>query len=116
MSAWLCRGLQDQQQNCSGSNYDANYCPNNSSPQGERFYSQITQANSNYDVYAVDLCGGPEGAANTKSNVPGFYPAVFGNGTNGTISGYHAITYDMAGYVSVIPPVNIPAQCTHKTQ
>lgn len=113
ISAWLCRGLQDQQSNCSGSNYDANYCPNNSSPQGERFYTQITQANTNYDVYAVDLCGGPEGAANTKSNVPGFYPAVFGNGTSGTISGYNAITYDMAGYTSVTPPVNIPAQCKH---
>jgi hypothetical protein len=112
MSAWLCRSLQSQQQNCSGSNYEAQYCPNNSSPQGEIFYSQITQAQAHYDVYAADLCGGPEGATDTKSNVPGFYPAVFGNGTSGTISGYHAITYDMAGPP---PNLNLPilAQCTH---
>jgi hypothetical protein len=112
MSAWLCRSLQGQLQNCSGTNYDPEHCPNNSSPQGERFYSQITQANTNYNVYAVDLCGGPEGAANTQSNVPGFYPAVFGNGISGTINGYNAITYDMAGPP---PNLNLPvsAQCKH---
>jgi hypothetical protein len=112
MSAWLCRSLQSQQsaQNCSQhySEYQ-DYCPNNSSPQGEIFYSQITQATAPYNVFAVDQCGGPEGASSTLSNVPGDQYAV-----NGVISGFNAITFDMAG----APPnsgFNVPAQCIHRT-
>ncbi len=48
MSAWLCRSVANQQtaQNCSEYyvKYD-NYCPNNSSPQGQIFYAQVA-ANS----------------------------------------------------------------------
>src|SRR5580658_5066468 len=44
MSAWLCRSLQGQHSDCS-TNYDYDYCPNNSSPQGYLFYTQISQSN-----------------------------------------------------------------------
>ncbi len=99
MSAWLCRSLANRVPNCNGGGYDQDACPNNSSPQGEMFYSQITSSTSHYAVYAVDLCGGPEGAAYTNSNVPGFI--VPG-------SGFQSITSDMAGN-----PPTVSAQCTH---
>jgi hypothetical protein len=103
MSAWLCRSLQDAVPNCNGGGYSLDACPNNSSPQGEIFYSQITQSNSHYAVYAVDSCGGPEGAAYTNSNVPGFSPPG---------SGFQSITADMAGSAAL----GVTAQCTHPAQ
>jgi hypothetical protein len=107
ISAWLCRSLYHSVPNCNGGGFNPDLCPNNSSTQGEIFYSQINSSNApaHYDIYAVDTCDGPEQAGNFDSNVPGFYPTVF----SGTISGFNAITYDMAGYA----PKGIPAQCTH---
>jgi hypothetical protein len=107
MSGWLCRTLknEDTQAQCAA-NYDSKLCPNNSSPQGELFYAQITSSNSpqHYAVYSVDDCDGPEGSISNGSSVPGY--KIPGS------SGYQAITYDMAG---APPPVNVSAQCTHPT-
>lgn len=62
MAAWLCRSVKNPLPDCSGLNYVYQYCPNESSSQGEIFYAQITSSNSPYNVYAVDTCNGPEGA------------------------------------------------------
>jgi len=107
MAGWLCRTVYDPINISCQSNFDPRYCPNNSSPQGEIFYAQITSSNSPpvYNLYAVDRCDGPEGAPSTASSVSGYLPSVFTTG----ISGFNAITYDMAGY----PPKNITAQCIH---
>jgi hypothetical protein len=94
MSAWLCRSVQNQQtaQNCATNyvKYD-NYCPNNSSPQGQIFYSQIGQSNSppSYNVYAVDNCYGPEGATSSAAYVTAL-PI-----TGGYQDGYDAVKLDM---------------------
>ncbi len=104
LSAWLCRSVWQPPSpwNCQ-ENYNSNFCGNNSSTQGQIFYANITSANSpsHYDLYAVDSCTGAEGVDGTYSNVPGFYPSIFG--TNGQIpsiiSGFTAIQYDMVGYV-----------------
>jgi hypothetical protein len=114
MSAWLCRGLQNQQSTQICATEYGEYqddCPNNSSPQGEIFYNQITSTNSppHYNIYPVDLCSGPEGVSTPLSNVPGFYYSAFG----GIINGTNAITDDMIGYNSTSPPISIPAQCFH---
>jgi hypothetical protein len=100
MGAWLCRSLQNQRADCSGSNYNYNVCPNNSSTQGEIFYSQITSANAPpaYGIYAVDNCYGPEGAP--QGNV----------GSPTGPSGETKIEQDMAG-----PPGVPPGQCFHRT-
>jgi hypothetical protein len=115
MSAWLCRSVANQvsSQTCS-SNYIQNdkYCPNNSSPQGEIFYSQIGQSNSppSYNVYAVDNCNGPEGASDTQAYVtaltwpPPDPPMPY-------LDGYDAIKYDMIGG----GPRNNVVGCFHKT-
>lgn len=102
MSAWLCRSVANQQstQNCSTDyvHYDE-YCPNNSSPQGQIFYAQIGQSNSPpfYNVYAVDSCAGPEGATSKGATVT----ALQLNG-GGYQDGYDAVKLDME------------ASCTHK--
>jgi hypothetical protein len=62
MNGWLCRTLQNLGSDCATNPDDYLHCPNNSSPQGQIFYSQITSANSPYNVYSVDGCYGPEGA------------------------------------------------------
>ena len=58
MSGWLCRNVNNQLPNCSGSNYNYNLCPNNSSSQGQIFYANITNNNSPpfYNIYSVDGC------------------------------------------------------------
>jgi hypothetical protein len=98
MSGWLCRSVSNPHNINCATNFNPNYCPNNTSPQGQIFYAQIGSSNSppHYDVYAVDQCNGPEGV--TSGNVPG----VTSNPT-----GLIAIEQDMAGG-------NIlPAQCFH---
>jgi hypothetical protein len=109
MGGWLCRSLQHQQSNCTGTNYNAQYCPNNSSPQGEIFQYQVSlNSPANYNVYAVDQCNGPEGAADTNSYVLALQ--LPNNG--GSQDGYDAIKYDMIGG----GPLNQPTGCTHKVQ
>jgi hypothetical protein len=61
MGAWLCRSLLNSNM-CT--NQQTQYCPNNSSPQGQLFYANFTQSNSpaSLNIYPVDGCNGPEGA------------------------------------------------------
>jgi len=102
MGAWLCRSLQNQRADCSGSNYNYFVCPNNSSTQGEIFYNQITSANSppHYNVYAADSCSGPEG-------VPQGIITAIKDQNQQPLSGQSAIEQDMAGGLT------LSAQCTH---
>ncbi len=113
MSAWLCRSVVDDvngvSYNCAATNNgNSNYCPNNSSSQGQIFYENIGVNNSppHYAVYAVDNCVTAEGVG--AGNVPGYAPAVF----NGTISGFNAIVDDMVGYTS--RTTEIPPQCVRR--
>jgi hypothetical protein len=108
ISGWLCRSVLNvtPQYNCQANgNNNSNYCPNNSSTQGQLFYANIGSGNppANYAVYATDNCQTAEGVG--PGNVPGFYPAIF----QGTVTGFDAITDDMIG----LPP-NIPAQCIRR--
>jgi len=110
MSAWLCRSVANQQsaQNCSTNyvHYD-NYCPNNSSPQGQIFYAQVAAGSPQfYNVYAVDSCAGPEGATSSAASVT----ALPVNG--GYQDGYDAVKYDMIGG----GPNNDAVGCFHKPQ
>jgi hypothetical protein len=109
VSGWLCRTVRNPNgYDCAGHNNDnPNYCANNSSPQGQRFYANIGQSNApaHYGVYAVDSCGNAEGVP--SGNVPGYLPATF----QGTVSGINAITYDMVGYA----PDLISPQCVHRS-
>jgi len=102
MTGWLCRSLENQRSNCSGSNYKYDLCPNNSSTQGEIFYDQITSPSqtAHYNVYAVDNCFGPEGVPQ------GDVAALFKNGL--VMSGQTAVEQDMAGL-----PGHAPGQCVH---
>jgi hypothetical protein len=110
MAAWLCRSVANPQtaQNCSAYpvKYDE-FCPNNSSPQGQIFYAQITQSNSplSYNVYAVDNCTGPEGAPSTGAWVSALSVPP------GYQDGYDAIKYDMIGG----GPNQRPTGCFHNS-
>jgi len=75
--------------------FQANYCPNNSSPQGQIFYANFGPNNlpPNYNLYAVDSCNGPEGASDKNS-----YVSALGT------DGFDAIVNDME------------LNCKHKTQ
>jgi hypothetical protein len=113
MSGWLCRSVANQRsQSLCSSDYlhNDNYCPNNSSPQGEIFYNQINQSNSPqpYNIYAVDSCNGPEGASSTGATV---LALQIPNGQGQTVSqdGYDAIKYDMIGG----GPLKQPVGCFH---
>jgi len=97
MSGWLCRTVSNPNINCS-TNYQYQYCPNNTSPQGQIFYQNITLANTPpvFNVYAVDGCVNPEGAPQGT---------VAANG----LSGQKAIQQDMAGLQGFAP-----GACTHR--
>jgi hypothetical protein len=102
MSAWLCRSLQANTYNCAANNNNnSNFCPNNSSPQGQLFYENIGQNNAppHYAVYAVDGCVNAEGVGG--GTVPGYSPDPNQFGTT-------AIAEDMVGN----PPL-IQAWCKH---
>jgi hypothetical protein len=109
MSGWLCRSVVNNSNpyyNCTtNGNANPNYCPNNSSSQGQLFYENFGPTNSppHYDVYAVDNCTNAEAVG--AGNVPGYEPAVF----SGTVTGLAAITDDMVGY-----PPNISAECVYR--
>jgi hypothetical protein len=102
MTGWLCSTVLAPPNgvNCS-TGYQYSFCPNNSSPQGEIFYSQFTQSNSppHYAVWGVDGCNGPEGAPD------GSVTAM-----SGEPRGYTAMQQDMAGGSQ---PDSLPAQCFH---
>lgn len=100
MSAWLCSNVLNQSNNCA-TNYNYNYCPNNSSSQGEIFYSQFTSTNAPpvFNIYAVNNCIGPEGAP--QGDVPYLSSGEL------VMSGLSAIEQDMAGGVNTL------AQCFH---
>jgi len=122
MSAWLCRSVINTGPNglrfdCAAvNNNNGNYCPNNSSPQGQIFYENILSGNSppHYAVYAVDDCTGAEGVDGNWSNVPGFYATDFGGTAQGggTIKGSAAIQDDMIGTQTANGP--IPAECFYR--
>lgn len=97
MSGWLCNVVSNPNKINCGSNYQYDYCPNNSSPQGQIFYANITSANSPraYNVYSVDACHGPEGAPQGTVSYLGNEPAQT------------AIEEDLAGGNGVT------AQCAH---
>jgi hypothetical protein len=109
MGGWLCRSVYNPQNiNCT-TNFNAQYCPNNSSPQGEIFHYQVSlNQPANYNVYAVDNCNNPEGAGDPNSSV---LALQLPNG-GGSQDGYDAIKYDMIGG----GPLNQPIGCFHKTQ
>ncbi len=110
MSAYLCRSVVNNSgYNCAqNNNGNSQYCPNNSSPQGQIFYANFGADNlpPHYAVYAVDNCVTAEGVE--QGTVPGFYPNSFSN----TPTGFDAVVYDMVGNTSVTP--NIPAQCIRR--
>jgi hypothetical protein len=105
MAGWVCRTLLNQESatQC-GEYYDQNYCPNNSSSQGQIFYAAVTANGaqpSNYSVYSVDVCNKAEGiAGGTVSYLGGE-------------SGFTAVKQDMAGGLNNAPPT---AQCVHRSQ
>jgi hypothetical protein len=103
MTAWLCRSVQNPPQIDCATSYNYDFCPNNSSPQGQLFYTQVTDP-PHYNVYAVDNCFGPEG-------VPQGDVAQLSNPQKGIIvSGATGIQQDMAGAPG--PPPKL-AQCFH---
>jgi hypothetical protein len=101
MAAWLCRSVKNLGFIDCATDYQFEYCPNNSSPQGEVFYNNFTASNHPpvYNVWAVDQCIGPEGAPQG------------GVGTAGGTLGQTAIQQDMAG-TSGFPP----GACTHRSR
>jgi hypothetical protein len=109
MGGWLCRSVYNPQNiNCT-TNFNAQYCPNNSSPQGEIFHYQVSlNQPANYNVYAVDNCNNPEGAGDPNSSV---LALQLPNG-GGSQDGYDAIKYDMIGG----GPLKRPVGCIHNTQ
>ncbi|MFZ0322307.1 MAG: hypothetical protein WAL56_24480 [Candidatus Sulfotelmatobacter sp.] len=95
MGGWLCRTVYNPQNIDCTTNFNAQYCPNNSSPQGQIFQYQVSLGSpANYNVYAVDSCNGPEGAADPNSTVLAL----------NNLDGYDAVKQDME------------AACTHKAQ
>jgi hypothetical protein len=106
MSGWLCRSVYNigVVYNCAATNNgNSNYCPNNSSPQGQLFYQNIPNGTLHFSVYAVDFCTNAEAVG--SGNVPGYQPQVF----NGYVSGITAITDDMVGLAP-----NISPQCVRR--
>lgn len=106
MAGWLCRSLANPQtqQACSTDYlHNENNCPNNSSPQGQIFYAQVTPTPSSFNLYAVDNCGGPEGATSREAWVSALSVPP------GYQDGYDAVKYDMIGG----GPNNAPQGCFH---
>jgi hypothetical protein len=115
IAGWLCRSVIDDvngvSYNCAANvngnpNGNSNYCPNNSSSQGELFYDVIgasTQQPAHYAVYPADNCVTAEGV--TAGNVPGYQQLIF----NGTVSGFNAIVDDMVGLAP-----NISQECKRR--
>lgn len=70
MGGWLCRSVANPNNINCATHFNAQYCPNNSSPQGQIFHYQVSlNSPLNYNVYAVDNCSGPEGAGDINSKV-----------------------------------------------
>jgi hypothetical protein len=102
MSGWLCRTLEKTDPVCPNST-DPLDCPNNSSTQGQIFYSQVTPGTAPFTVYSVDGCRGPEGVP--VGTVSGLATQYGGQAPTGEV----AVEYHMAG-----GPQNVPAaHCVH---
>lgn len=86
VGAWLCRSVYNPIIVQCAINFEAQYCPNNSSPQGQIFYANFGPNNlpPTYNLYAVDSCNGPEGASDSHS-----YVSALGT------DGFDAIVKDM---------------------
>ena len=99
------RTLQNLGSDCATNPHDYQHCPNNSSPQDQIFYANITSSNSPpvYNVYSVDGCYGPEGAP--QGTVAALIETI--NGVRQPLGGQIAIEQDMAG------GQYLPAQCFH---
>jgi hypothetical protein len=95
VGAWLCRSVYNPIIVQCAINFDAQYCPNNSSPQGQIFYANFGPNNlpPTYNVYAVDSCNGPEGASDKHS-----YVSALGT------DGFDAIVADMETSCTHVPP------------
>lgn len=95
MGGWLCRSVHNPNNiNCT-TNFKAQYCPNNSSPQGQLFHAQVSLSPPpTYNVYAVDNCNSPEGVADPISTVLAL----------NNLDGYDAVKQDME------------SSCRHTTQ
>ncbi len=107
MGGWLCRSVFHQTPIDCVVNFSAQYCPNNSSPQGQIYHAQVSLTPPpTYNVYAVDSCNGPEGAADPNSTV---LALQLPNG-GGSQDGYDAVKYDMIGG----GPLNRPTGCRHQ--
>jgi hypothetical protein len=92
MGGWLCRSVFHRTPIDCVVNFNAQYCPNNSSPQGQIYHAQVSLTPPpTYNVYAVDSCNGPEGAADPNSTVLAL----------NNLDGYDAVKQDME------------AACTH---
>ena len=83
ISGWLCESVYQGQQ-CNGT---SQYCMNNSSSQGQIFYTQVNAAGPppNFSVYPVQTCDTAEGVSGDPATVPGL----------GGESGFTAIENDM---------------------
>lgn len=103
MTAWLCQSVANSQNLDCSQSQNFNYCPNNSSSQGQIFYQAITAngvtPTAPYTIYAVENCPTSEGVATTSTTVPGYL---------NDSGGFNDIKYDMAG-----KPPNQPAMCVH---
>jgi hypothetical protein len=104
VSGWLCRNLLKTDPTCPNAK-DYLGCPNNSSTQGQIFYSQVTTGTSPFNVYSVDGCQGPEAV---PSGTVSALTVVYGGQAP---SGEVAVENDMAGYT----PLFIPARCVRRS-
>ena len=87
ISGWLCESVY-QGNMCSG-NPGLQYCMNNSSSQGQLFYTAVANAGppvQPFEVYPVTTCDDAEGVSGTDAQVPGL----------GNENGLTAISNDMA--------------------
>ncbi len=104
MSGWLCTPhLGNLGSDCPNPN-DYLHCPNNSSPQGQIFYSQVTTGSVPLNIYSVDGCINPEGAP--QGTVAALVETI--NGVPQPLGGQIAIEQDMAG------GQYLPARCFHR--
>jgi hypothetical protein len=73
MGAWLCRSVYNPQHIDCATDYVEQYCPNNSSTEGQYFYGRITRGGivpkDAYKIFAVDNCTGPENVTGANTQV-----------------------------------------------
>jgi hypothetical protein len=89
MTAWLCQNLSEGNMCVGGQGgTPQNYCPNNSTSQGQIYYAKMTSGGNlpvaSFNVYAVQNCDGPEGVSGPDPTVAAI--TVNGIPENGTIA------------------------------